>query len=128
MRQPLESAQYSSGDFTDALADHDILASVGSVGDELDNAMAESFVDSLKTELITDRRWRARTQLELALVKWVGWYNHQRLHEALGDIPPVAFELAYDLDAFISADLDERPCGPLLSTAAAAEQDLGSHD
>ena len=120
-------SQYSSGDFTDALADHDILASVGSVGDALDNAMAESFVDSLKTELITDRRWRARTQLELALVKWVGWYNHQRLHEALGDIPPVAFELAYDLDAFISADLDERPCGPLLSTAAAAEQDLGSH-
>jgi len=115
-------SQYSSGDFTDALADHDILASVGSVGDALDNAMAESFVDSLKTELITDRRWRTRGQLELALVKWVGWYNHHRLHEALGDIPPAEFELDFDLNAFGSADLDDRPCGPVLSTAGPAAQ------
>jgi hypothetical protein len=55
-------------------------------------AMAESFVDSFKTELIADRAWRTRSQLELAIVQWVGWYNHRRLHEALGDIPPVEFE------------------------------------
>jgi hypothetical protein len=54
--------------------------------------MAESLVDSYKTELIADRVWRTRSQLELATVEWVGWYNHDRLHEALGDIPPVEFE------------------------------------
>ncbi len=37
--------------------------------------MAESFVDSFKTELIRDRVWKTRTQLELAVVEWVGWYN-----------------------------------------------------
>ena len=61
--------------------------------------MAESFVDSFKTELIADRVWRTRGQLELAIVEWVGWYNHRRLHEALGDIPPVEYELAHALTA-----------------------------
>ena len=56
------------------------------------NALAESFVDSLKTELIADRVWRTRSQLELATVEWVAWFNNERLHEALGDIPPVEFE------------------------------------
>jgi hypothetical protein len=56
------------------------------------NALAESFVDSFKTELIADRVWRTRSQLELAVVEYVGWFNHDRLHEALGDIPPVEFE------------------------------------
>ena len=59
-----------------------MLASVGSVGDAYDNALAESFVDSFKTELIADRVWRTRTQLELAIVEYVGWFNHTRLHEA----------------------------------------------
>ena len=68
--------------------DHGVLASVGSVGDAYDNAMAESFVDSFKTELIADRVWRTRSQLELAIVEYVGWFNHDRLHESLGDLPP----------------------------------------
>ena len=38
--------------------------------------MAESFVDTFKTELIADRPWRSRTDLELAIVAWVGWYNN----------------------------------------------------
>lgn len=49
-----------------------MLASVGSVGDAYDNALAESFVDSFKTELIRDRVWRTRSQLELAVVEQVG--------------------------------------------------------
>ena len=57
--------------------------------------MAESFVDTFKTELIADRVWKARSQLEFAIVEWVGWYNTRRLHEALGDVPPVEFELAH---------------------------------
>ncbi len=67
-------------------------ASVGSVGDAYDNALAEGFVDSFKTELIADRVWRTRSQLELAVVEYIGWYNAARLHESLGDIPPVEYE------------------------------------
>jgi hypothetical protein len=85
-------SQYTSVDYTQVLDDHRVLASIGSVGDALDNALAESFVDSFKTELIADRVWRSRSQLELAVVEYLGWFNHQRLHEALGDSPPAEFE------------------------------------
>ncbi len=92
LRRPVESAQYTSGAYTQTLCDHGVLASVGSVGDAYDNAMAESFVDSFKTELIADRVWRTRSQLELAIVEYVAWFNTTRLHEALGDLPPAEFE------------------------------------
>ena len=72
--------------------------SVGSVGDAYDNALAESFVDTFKTELIADRVWRTRSQLELAIVEYVGWFNTARLHESLGDIPPAEFEALYAPD------------------------------
>jgi putative transposase len=85
-------SQYTSIDYTQTLADHGVLASVGSVGDAYDNALAESFVDSFKTELITDRVWRTRSQLELAVVEYLGWFNHDRLHGALGDLPPAEYE------------------------------------
>ena len=85
-------AQYVSLDYSQTLDDHQVLQSIGSVGDAYDNALAESFVDSYKTELIADRVWRSRAQLELATVEYVSWFNHDRLHEALGDIPPVEFE------------------------------------
>jgi putative transposase len=85
-------SQYTSGDYTQVLDDHRVLASIGSVGDAYDNAMAESFVDSYKTELIADRVWKTRSQLELATVEWVAWFNNERLHESLGDIPPIEFE------------------------------------
>jgi putative transposase len=85
-------SQYTSALYTQTLQDHGVLASVGSVGDAYDNAVAESFVDSFKTELIADRVWRTKTQLELAIVEYISWFNHDRLHGALGDIPPVEFE------------------------------------
>ncbi len=85
-------SQYTSIDYTQTLADHRVLASVGSVGDAYDNALAESFVESFKTELITDRVWRTRSQLELAVVEYTGWYNATRLHESLGHIPPIEYE------------------------------------
>ena len=88
-------SQYTSGDYTQTLADHDVLASIGSVGDALDNALAESFVDSFKTELIADRVWRTHTQLEFATVEYIAWFNTARLHSSLGDIPPVEFEALY---------------------------------
>jgi len=85
-------SQYTSFAFQQVLDDHAVLASIGSVGDALDNAMAESFVDSFKTELIGDRVWRSRSQLELAIVEWVAWFNNDRLHQSLGDLPPAEFE------------------------------------
>jgi putative transposase len=85
-------SQYTSIDYTQTLTDHGVLASVGSVGDAYDNALAESFVDSFKTELIADRVWQTRSQLELAVVEYLGWFNHDRLHESLGDRPPAEFE------------------------------------
>jgi hypothetical protein len=89
---PRWAIQYTSIDHAQTLTDHRVLASVGSVGDAYDNALAESFVDSFKTELITDRVWRSRRQLELVVVKYIGWDNATRLHESLGDIPPLEHE------------------------------------
>jgi transposase InsO family protein len=88
-------SQYTSYAFQQELDDHGVLASIGSVGDAFDNALAESFVDTFKTELITDRVWRTRSQLELAIVEWVAWFNTQRLHQSLGDLPPAEFEALY---------------------------------
>jgi hypothetical protein len=81
-------SQYTSIDYTQTLDDHGVLASIGTVGDALDNAVAESFVDSFKTELIADRAWATRSQLELAVVEYVAWFNNERIHESLGDRPP----------------------------------------
>jgi putative transposase len=81
-------SQYISGDYTQTLADHDVLAAVGSTGDAYDNSTAESFVDSFKTKLIADRVWRTRSQMELAIVEYIAWFNDTRLHENLDDRPP----------------------------------------
>lgn len=88
-------SQYTCANYTQTLTDHGVLASVGSVGDAYDNAMAESFVDTFKTELVADRVWRSRSQLELSVVEYVSWFNHERLHESLGDRSPVEFEDLY---------------------------------
>jgi len=100
-------SQYTSYAFTQVLDDHDVLASIGSVGDAFDNALAESFVDSFKTKLIADRVWQSYSHLELAIVEWVGWFNHARLHEALGDIPPAEFE-----DNALSTMAGQGPASP----------------
>lgn len=90
-------SQYTSSDFEQVLDDHDVLQSVGSVGDAYDNALAESFVDTIKTELIRDRVWRTKSDLELGVVEYLGWFNSSRLHASLGDIPPAEYEALYAL-------------------------------
>jgi putative transposase len=57
--------------------------------------MAESFVDSFKTELINDRVWQTRSQLELAIVEYISWFNDSRLHENLDDRAPREIEELY---------------------------------
>lgn len=84
--------QYVSNDYSQTLDDHGVLASIGTVGDCYDNALAESFVDSFKTELIRDRVWKTRSQLELAIVEYVAWFNNERLHTSLGGVPPAEYE------------------------------------
>ena len=100
-------SQYTSYAFNEVLDDHAVLASIGSVGDAYDNAMAESFVDSFKTELIADRVWRTQTQLELAIVEWVAWFNNDRLHESLKDIPPAELEALYEARYVLTPSLKE---------------------
>ena len=87
--------QYLSYDYSQTLDDHHVLASIGSVGDAYDNALAESFVDSFKTELIRDRVWKTRSQLELAIVEYVAWFNNERLHTSLDGVPPAEHEHAH---------------------------------
>ena len=85
-------SRYTSEGYTQELTDQRVLASIGTVGDCYDNALAESFVDSFKTELIADRVWRTRTQLELAVVEYVAWFNTVRLHTSIGMRPPAEHE------------------------------------
>src|SRR6185312_10980700 len=78
-----------SNDYTQVLDDDRVLASIGTVGDWFDNALAESFVDSFKTELIRDGVWKTSSQLEPAIVDYVAWLNNERLHTGLhGMLPP----------------------------------------
>ena len=60
----------------------------GRSADAFDSALAESFVDSFKTELIADRVWRTRTRLELEIVDIRRLVQRVRLHQALDDRPP----------------------------------------
>ena len=121
-------SQYTSIDYTQVLDDHEVLASIGTVGDALDNALAESFVDSYKTELISDRVLRSRAQIELATVEWVAWFNHDRLHSSLGDMPPVEFEALHapnPADLSVAAIESRVADGPTTSHVAMIGVDLG---
>ena len=96
LRRPVESAQYTSIAFTDRLAEAGIDPSVGSVGDAFDNALAESIIGLFKTELIKPGGpWRTVEQVEIATLEYVDWFNHRRLYEACGDIPPAELEHAH---------------------------------
>ncbi|KMS91926.1 transposase [Streptomyces regensis] len=89
-------SQYTSLAFTERLAAAGIDASIGSIGDSYDNALAETINGLYKTELIKPRKpWRTVEQVELATAEWVDWFNHRRLHEYCGDIPPVELETTY---------------------------------
>ena len=91
-------SQYTSIRYTERLAELGATPSVGSVGDAYDNALAESFVSTFKAELVDRHRFQRRDDAELATVEWTGWYNHRRLHSALGDRPPAEHEEIYYQD------------------------------
>ena len=120
-------SQYTSVEFTQALDDAEVLGSLGSTGDAYDNALAESFVDSFKTELIAERTWRSVAQAELAIIEWVSWFNHDRLHSSIGDIPPVEFEQDYAERVGVDPPPGStRPTGSLRRAAGEQPQPLPS--
>ena len=89
-------AQYVSIRYTERLAEAGIESSVGSRGDSYDNALAETINGLYKAELIHRRApWKSRESVELATLQWVHWFNHTRLLEPIGYIPPAEAEANY---------------------------------
>lgn len=98
LRRPVESTQYTAWGYTQRLGDAGIVPSRGRTGTALDNAMAESVIATIKTELTKKRVWRTRLDLELALLTYIGWYNQRRLHRSLGGNTPNETAAAYRPD------------------------------
>lgn len=88
--------QYVSITYTERLVDAGIVPSVGSVGDSYDNALAETINGLYKTEVIRRQGpWRSLEAVELATLTWVDWFNHRRLLEPIGFVPPAEAEAAF---------------------------------
>jgi len=89
-------SQYLSILYTGRLAEAGIEASVGSVGDAYDNALAETINGLYKTEVIRKKGpWKSLDEVEYATLEWVHWFNHKRLLEPIGNISPAEYEEAY---------------------------------
>ena len=89
-------AQYLSVAYSERLADAGITPSVGAVGSSYDNALAESINGLYKTEVIRRQGpWRDVNAVEIATARWVDWYNHRRLNEYCGDMPPAVLETVH---------------------------------
>ncbi|MBB4620124.1 transposase InsO family protein [Sphingomonas abaci] len=89
-------SQYVSIKYTERLAEAGIEPSVGSVGDSYDNALAETINGLYKAEVIYRRGpWRSFEAVEYATLEWVDWFNHRRLLEPIGNIPPAEAEEQY---------------------------------
>jgi putative transposase len=88
--------QYVSMAYTHRLADAGIAPSVGSRGDSYDNALAESLIGLYKAEVIRRKGpWRTLEAVEFATLAWVDWFNHRRLLEPIGYVPPAEYEARY---------------------------------
>jgi putative transposase len=89
-------SQYLSIRYTERLAEAGAVTSVGSRGDSYDNALAETIIGLFKAELIRRRGpWKGLDDVEYATLEWVDWFNHRRLLEPIGHVPPAEFEAAY---------------------------------
>jgi putative transposase len=89
-------SQFTSIRYGERLAEIGAVASIGSIGDSYDNALAETVNGLYKTELIHRQGpWRTADDVELATAGWVQWFNTTRLHSSLGDVPPAEFETAW---------------------------------
>jgi putative transposase len=84
--------QYTSHDFARLAADHDVRLSVGRTGSCWDNALAESWFASLKTECLDRRAWPTRASARTAVVSYISWFNGTRKHHTLGYLTPDQYE------------------------------------
>jgi putative transposase len=115
LRRPLEPKQYLSIRYTQRLAEAGAACSVGSRGDSYDNALAETIIGLYKTELIRRRGpWKGLDDVEYATLEWVDWFNHRRLLEPIGHIPPAELEAAFRKE--------EAPATPLDSSNRASNE------
>jgi putative transposase len=88
--------QYLAIRYTERLAETGAVNSVGSRDDSYNNALAETIIGLYKAELVRNRSpWRGLDDLEYATLEWIDWFNHRRLFEAHGQIPPAEFEENY---------------------------------
>jgi transposase InsO family protein len=88
--------QYLAMNYTQRLAEANLVPSVGSVGDSYDNALAETINGLYKAEVIwRQRSWPNASAVEMATLRWVHWFNHHRLFGPIGHIPPAEAEANY---------------------------------
>ena len=108
-------SQYLSIRYTERLAEAGVDPSVGSVGDSYDNALAETIIGLFKTEVIHRRGpWRNIDEVEYATLEWVDWFNHRRLLEPIGNMPPAELEAVYERrqqESAMAADSHHRVSG-----------------
>jgi putative transposase len=103
-------SQYTSFAFTQRLLDAGVEASIGSVGDAYDNALAESTIGLFKGEVIRrEGPWKTMEQVELATLEWVDWYNNARLHSACDKLSPAAYEANHYHSLAAAADVSTPP-------------------
>ena len=88
-------SQYTFNDYIDYCLEHQIRPSVGRTGVCYDNAVAESFWESLKRECLHGRVFPTRAEARRAIFRWINWYNTTRLHSTLNYTPPVEWEQQY---------------------------------
>jgi putative transposase len=87
--------QYACDRYQHALASRGIEASMSRKGDCWDNAVAESFFASLKTELVSDAKWQTRSEAMREVAEYIDWYNNKRRHQTLGYLPPARYEIEW---------------------------------
>jgi putative transposase len=96
LHRPVEPAEYTSITYQKTLGKFDALASIGTVGDSYDNAMAKSLIGLYKAECYwRQNSWTDTGEVELATSSWVHWYNTHRLHSSLNYRTPIEYENAY---------------------------------
>jgi putative transposase len=89
-------SQYTAIRYAERLGEVGAIASVGTTGDSYDNALAETTIGLLKSELLDFRKpWRGLEEVEFALLGYIDWFNTRRIHHQIGDIPPAEYEATY---------------------------------